>query len=193
MVEQLVTYLDQIVPLEEREKAFVRTEIPIVTFSKKEFLLKEQQVSDRFYFNISGMIRMFYTKDPDEVTTYFYQENEFISAYESFVRQTPSRLNLQAMEDTTVAEISLETSKAMLEFSGKFEVIARIAMEEENIISQQIIASLLTMTPEERYDQLIEQNPTVLQRIPQHYIASFIGVRPESLSRIKKRVAQRLT
>ena len=85
----------------------------------------------------------------------------------------------------------METAMQLLRYSPKFELLARVAMEDELITYQKIIASFLTQNPEERYFNLLENNSSYFQRIPQHYIASFIGVQPESLSRIKKRYLER--
>ena len=114
----------------------------------------------------------------------------FISAYASFMKQTPCPFSLQATEPTEVAVIGLEASGKLLNYSPRFEKLARIAMEEEMISHQEIIASLLTLRPEERYAELLQNNPEIFQRVSQIQIASFIGVQPESLSRIKKRHQQ---
>ncbi|MEL6652342.1 MAG: Crp/Fnr family transcriptional regulator, partial [Bacteroidota bacterium] len=74
-----------------------------------------------------------------------------------------------------------------LKSSPKFEFLARLAMETELIAQQRIIANLLRLKPEERFYELMERQPEIFQRVPQRYIASYIGVKPESLSRIKKR------
>lgn len=191
MINYFITYLDRQISLTEEEKEFLKTLLPVKHYKKGTILLLEGQISQTFYFNITGFVRLFYVKNDEDNRAYFYPENTFVSAYESFVKQIPATLNLQAMEDTTLVEISRESAGKLLAFNSKFEILTRIALENELINHQNMIASLLSLSPEERYYQLLEEYPEIFQRIPQHYIASYIGVKPESLSRIKKRHALR--
>lgn len=187
MIEQFKQYMSQIVDLGDVELELIDRLLPVKKYKKGEFLLKEGEVSDTFFFNLKGFIRLFYVVDGEDRTAYFYPENCFVSAYMSFVKQVPSTFNLQATEDTTVVEISLEAIPQLLAGSAQFEALARIAMEDELINHQKMVAALLTLSPEERYYQLLEDEPEISQRVPQRQIASYIGVKPESLSRIKKR------
>ncbi|HAA21177.1 MAG TPA: hypothetical protein DCP28_21340 [Cytophagales bacterium] len=136
---------------------------------------------------------MYYSKGGNDRTTYFYTQGEFVSAYDSFIHQRPALMYFQALTDVEVLEISSGAAEQLLSGSKTFEALARIGMEEEMVVNQHIIASLLTQTPEERYMALLEDQPSIFQTIPQHYIASFLGVQPESLSRIKRRAQQRRT
>ena len=186
-----ITHLNQRLPLSSQEEEKIKETLNVRRYTKGEFLLLEGGIAKSFYFNLSGFVRLFYTREGEERTAYFYPEKTFISPYESFVHQQPSTFSLQATEDTDVVEISLEASVELLAFSPKFEALARIAMEDELIAHQKMIAFLLTLSPEERYQQLLNEQPNIFQRIPQHYLASYIGVKPESLSRIKRRVLKR--
>jgi len=183
----LAQHLSNYIPLEESDLNLLVELVPIRRYSKGEFLLRAGQTSKEFFFNISGFVRLYYLQQGEERTAYFYGERLFISAYESYVKQKPSNFYLQATEETTVAVIGVEAAQKLLSTAPKFEALARIAMEEELISLQDIIATLLTLSPEQRYLQLLERNPKIFQRVPQVYIASYIGVKPESLSRIKKR------
>lgn len=187
MINNFIKYLNNYVRLSEEDKKFLEENLSLKFFSKKSMILTEGQISKSFYFNLSGFVRLFYRKEAEEITAYFYGENLFISAYDSFTKKTPSKLNFQALEDTFLVNISQEASVRLLNYSSKFETLARIAMEEELIVHQKIIESLLTQSPEERYEDLLETNPSIFQRVSQQYLASYIGVKPESLSRIKKR------
>lgn len=187
MLTALFKYLHQHVALDNNDIAEVEKRVRIQAFSRGELLLREGQISKAFYFNLSGFVRLFYTRDSGEKTAFFYSEGQFISAYESYLHQTPARFNLQATEASQVVVFSQECAMHLLQYSSKFEKLARIALEKELQINQQIIGSLISMNPEERYLHLMAENPEVFLRVPQHYIASYIGVKPESLSRIKKR------
>ncbi|MEM6344673.1 MAG: Crp/Fnr family transcriptional regulator [Bacteroidota bacterium] len=190
-MDAFLAYLDTSVPLQEQEKALVAKHCRTLQLAKGTHLLRAGAVSRAFYYNISGLVRLYYLREEREVSAYFYDAGSFISAYESFVRQTPAQLNLQVMEPSILIEINQKAAATLLAASSKFEVIARLAMEEELIAKQHIIANLLSLNPEERYYHLMDTQPSLFQRLPQHYLASYIGVKPESLSRIKKRHAGR--
>ena len=187
MLDQFLDFLHSFVALNSKDRELVRQVLQIKNYKKGSFLLAEGEISTAFFFNLKGLIRLFYNRTNGEKTAYFYPENTFISAYESFTRQKPSKLNFQAMAETTVVVISAQAAQTLLAHDPKFDMIARVIMEEEMIAHQRIIESLLTLSPEERYFQLLDENPDIFQRVSQHYIASYIGVAPESLSRIKKR------
>ena len=188
MIQALIDHLQQYIPFDEEEKQYLREKIPVREVNKGAFLLKENAVSKEFFFNISGCVRMFYTVSGSERSTFFYTENQFISSYHSFTKQLPSKHALQCVEDTTLAVITHERAYEMLQLYPKFEVLARIMMEEELILFQEIISTFITMSPEERYLNLMTSHPELIQRIPQYHLATYIGVSPESLSRIKKRM-----
>lgn len=188
MVSHLLTYLEQYTPLSEDETQFLNEHIPVKAFKKGHLLLSEGEVSTAFYFILEGAVRLYYTTGIEEKTAFFYFENMFVSSYESFTKQTPSKHNVQTIEPTTVAVISFEIAYKLLERFPKFEFLARIIMEEELIVCQEIISSFITLNAEKRYLQLIESKSPLLQRIPQYQLATFLGVTPETLSRIRKRI-----
>lgn len=190
-MEEFIKFLNGKIQLNDEDESFLKSQLRLKTFEKGTSILKESQISQAFYFNVEGFVRLFYKRGYEERTAYFYPEGVFISAYESFVKQTPSKVNLEAAETSTLIEINAEASIALLQYDPKFESIARTIMEEELIAHQRIIESLLTLSAEERYSQLMEERPWIFGRIPQQHIASYIGVQPESLSRIKKRYLER--
>lgn len=189
-MQGLIDFLDKIKPLGESERQHLETNIPIIHFKKGAYLLKKGQISQSFYFVLQGCVRLYYPVGIEERTAFFYCENEFVSSYESYVHQTPAKHNFQCIEDVEVAKISREQAFVLLEKFPDFEFLARVMMEKELAVYQDIIAAFITLNPEERYRKLMMENPELLQRIPQYYLASFIGVKPESLSRIRKRIVQ---
>jgi len=189
MINHLISFLENYVPLTKAEINFVQQHIPVKGFRKKEFLLKEGEISQEFFFVIDGCVRLFYTlPNSEEKTGFFYLENEFVSSYESFSQQIPSKHNLQLLDDSKIAVISIEIATELLELFPKFEFLARLMMEKELIVYQEIIASFITQNPEDRYLSLLNKKSPLLQRISQNQLATFLGVTPETLSRIRKRI-----
>lgn len=189
MIDQFIQFLNKHIELSDNEVQYVKGLLDLKTFKKKEYLLKEGEVSNEFYFNLEGCVRLYYNVNGEEKSAFFFSENQFVSSYESYVKQIPSKHNLQAIERTTVVVLDIKNAFKLLDYSPKFELLARLMMEEELIIYQTLVSSYITLSPEERYSNFIENNNVLLQRLPQHYIASYLGVSPESLSRIKKRIA----
>jgi len=170
---------------------FFKSHIPINSFKKNELIFREGKISKTIYFILKGCVRLFYNVDGNEKTAFFYTEGKFVCAGESYTFNIPAKENYQAIEDTVLMCLDKPTIEKMLKFSPTLEIIARIAVEDELITSQRMIASFVTKSPEERYIELLENNNILFQRAPQQYIASFLGVSPETLSRIKKRVFEK--
>lgn len=193
MIHELINYLQEHIELEEKEVVLFQELIPVRTVKKNTFLLEEGNVSKEFFFILKGGVRLFYLTDTIEKTAFFYFEKQFVSSYESFTKKIPAKHNLQTTEDTTIAVISAEAAYKLLNTHPKFEILARVMMEEELIIYQEIISSFVTMNAEQRYVGLLDSNPKILQRIPLHQLATYLGVSPETLSRIRKRITSKST
>ena len=190
MTEKLLLHIERYTQLTEKELAVLQDNVHTKTYEKNELILKEGELSDKIYFVTEGCVRLFYNVEGNEKTAYFFTEGKFICAGESYTYHIPVKENYQAVEKTRLVYFTRENIDTLLKVSPKFELIGRIATEEELISCQRIIASFVSKSAEERYIELLETNSALFQRVPQHYIASFLGVSPETLSRIKKRVSQ---
>ena len=186
--EPLIRRLNEYLPLEKVEMDFLRETIPVRDYKKGELLLENGQVSEEFFFIISGCVRMYYTVEGEEKTAFFYTEDTFVSSYQSFIHQTPAQHSLQCIEPCQLALITQEVAMAILEQFPKFETLTRMAMEEELATYQEIVASYIILTPLQRYIRLLDTRPDLVTRVSQRTLATFIGVTPESLSRIRKRI-----
>lgn len=158
------------------------------TYKKGEIIFEEGNISEDIYFVTKGCIRLFYNADGTEKTAFFYTEGQFICAGESYTFGVPAIENYQAIEESEVYVFNKAVNDKLLEITPRFEILARIATENELIVCQKMIASFVMKSAEERYVELLQTQRELFQRVPQQYIASYLGVSPETLSRIKTRV-----
>ena len=155
---------------------------------KKTNLLTAGKVAKEIYFIISGCMRLFYEKDGCDISAYFFTEKTFAGAYDSFVHQVKSRHSIEAIEDCHLLTIDYENLQQLYKEFPKMNELVRIVLQERFFDLHKLYTSLILDSPEERYLNLTKERPDLLQRIPQHQIASFIGVTPVSLSRIRNRI-----
>jgi CRP-like cAMP-binding protein len=191
MLTSLIDYINKFVKLTPDEIDIIHQQVVVKTFEKGAILLKEGEIAKSFFFNLEGCVRIYYLVDGTEKTVFFYSEHQFITVYESFIKGLPSKFYIECLESTTLAVFSYENEMKLLEQIPKLELLARLVMEEELSIYQEIIASLITLSPQERYNKLIKKDPKLVQRIPQYYLATYLGITPESLSRIRKRIKEK--
>lgn len=156
---------------------------------KKEYLLRQGQICRGIFFLYKGCLRTFYiNKNGKEISTSFYFENDFLREIESMANNKPSQKNIQALEESTVFYIDKAKLTDLYETSNFYQKLGRMILEKLTI-SEQKYASLLTAhSPKERYLYVLENHPRLIERIPLQYLASYLGISRESLSRIRKRI-----
>jgi CRP-like cAMP-binding protein len=187
-MDRLIENIKLYASLSEQEIQLLRNAVDKKVYNKNEIIFTEGNVSDEIYFVTKGCVRLFYNVDGTDKTAFFYTEGQFICAGESYTYNIPASENYQAVEQTEIFVFTKSKIDVLLKEIPKFEIIARIATENELITCQKVIASFVTKSAEERYIDLLETQGELFQRVPQQYIASFLGVSPETLSRIKTRV-----
>ncbi|WP_158826417.1 Crp/Fnr family transcriptional regulator [Mucilaginibacter lacusdianchii] len=163
------------------------------TLHKKEFFIKEGEVCKEMAFIISGAVRFFHIKDGNDITNYFCFSNEYLSAYKSFLTGEPTVTNIQALEETELISITQKEWQRLLahpKLALKVERFGRLMAEHYLCCYEDRVTAFVTQSPEERYLDLLQTGKDVLQRIPQHYIAHYLGVTPVSLSRIRRRTLE---
>ena len=188
MLDQLKTYCQKIVPLSESELGLIDTYFEIKTLKKKEFLLQDNKVCNFIAFIAVGSIRHFHVKDGNEKTCDISFEDNWVTDFQSFTYETLGKMNLQAMEETTIFLIHKQNLYKLYKQCPKYETFGRIMAENVAQKATEIAMSLSSEKPEERFQNLIAKQPDLFQRVPQKYIANFLGISPESLSRIRNRV-----
>jgi CRP-like cAMP-binding protein len=192
-MERLIENIQLYTSLNKDEIGLLREAVDKKTFRKNEMIFTEGKIANDIFFVTKGCVRLFYNVDGTDKTAFFYTEGQFICAGESYTFNIPAIENYQAIENTEIFVFGKSKINRLLELAPKFEVIARIATENELITCQRVIASFVTKSAEERYVDLLNTQGELFQRVPQQYIASFLGVSPETLSRIKSRVFNKRT
>jgi CRP-like cAMP-binding protein len=167
------------------EKAVIRE------VKKKTILLKEGDVSQEVFFIMKGCIRLFYIKDGDEISECFFTEGILGGAHDSFISQTPSRNWLETIEDSTLLTLSYTNLQLLYSEIPKMNELVRKVMEERFVYLQQLFTSHILDTPEQRYEKLVRERPDLINRVPQHQLATFLGITKVSLSRIRTRTKTR--
>lgn len=160
----------------------------IQTYNSGEILLRAGEILSHGYLTLKGCVRQYYLVDGEEKTTYFYTEGYSISSYLSAAHRKPSTYSLSCVEDTILAALSIDQQKKLFKKYPSLESVCRTGLEEEVSHYQQMLATYITTSPEERYLDLLKNRPELLERVPQYHLATYIGVKPESLSRIRKRI-----
>ncbi|MBC7828948.1 MAG: Crp/Fnr family transcriptional regulator [Chitinophagaceae bacterium] len=181
---------------------------PFVVFSDEEWILfcnrlhlrrikkkmkfaAHGKICNEVGFILNGSFRFFFVKDGIEISNYFSFQNEFISSYRSFLKREPSLINIEAMEDSQIIYFSYTSLQELLKDERvvlKMERFGRMIAEYLICCYEERVVSFVTQTPEERYRLLLESGDDLLQRIPQYYLANYLGITPVSLSRIRKRI-----
>lgn len=161
-------------------------------FKKGTVLIKENQVPTVSYFVVTGLVRKFRMDDSgNEYTIEFYAEQEDVfSPFSSFDPQ-PSKYSLECLEDSTLSVVTYEKQKEMYRRFPRFERMCRKSTEQNLQAYQEKFANYISWSPEQRYIDLLTNRADLIDRVPQFQLASYLGVKPESLSRIRKRLANK--
>jgi CRP-like cAMP-binding protein len=178
-------------PLSKEEIEAIAETMNIMDYKKGTVLLKEGQISTEVYFVLEGCVRQYYLIDGGEKTNNFFTEEQWVISMNSFGQNLPSTHYLDCCMDSALVVGNREKEESLYKRFPKFETISRKVMEKVFAEQQEIMSSYTTDNPEQRYLKLLKSRPDLFQKIPQYQIASYVGVQPESLSRIRKRLIRK--
>lgn len=188
MDNPLINYFSQLTTLSTEEAKLIADSMAPKSFKKNTFLLKEGQYANETYFVIEGCVRQYILVDGEEKTTNFFTENQWIISPNSLIQNAPATHFLVCLEDCLLVVGNEAQAQAMFKQFPRFETIARIVVETAFAEQQKQMTSFFADSPTQRYINLLNTRPNIFQRVPQYQLASYIGVKPESLSRIRKRI-----
>jgi CRP-like cAMP-binding protein len=164
------------------------------TFPARTVLLKEGKIAENYYFIEQGCLRLWFDNKEKDTTVQFFFENEGVSSLESFQHNIPSIFSIETIEPTTVHVLPRELFAQMIrELEGNPEfmkVLLEITLQRQRHYMNEFL-SRIRDTPQQRYTNLLKEKPHIIQRVPQHYIASYLGITSVHLSRIKNKLAKK--
>lgn len=189
MYDQILARLSNFISLNESEQDYFVSKLKLREYSKKEMILQEGQVCKYAYFINIGCLRYYYNIDGQENTAQFFFENGWYADYESFLSGKPTKQNIETLEKSELLLLSSKDLQQLYIDIPKFEKFGRLMAENAFLGIRHRSEMLENQTAEERYLSMMKERPKVFERIPQHYIASYLGIKPPSLSRIRKRMS----
>ena len=185
-------HIEQFMPLRDQDWALIEPHLTLRTIPKHDYMIREGGIGREVGYILAGEMRHFYTYAGEEKTTYFYFENSLVGAYHSCLTGLPSRLSIEALSDTRLIVFPYATLKKLFAENQAWNTFGRLLAEYLGIGLEDRMVGLLTLSPEERYIELLKSDKKkILERIPQHLIANYLGITPVSLSRIRNRVNKR--
>lgn len=187
-MNEIRDFIDKISKMNNTDWAFFSSKLKKVKYSKITKILELGKIERHLYFITKGIIRLYIPKEEADITFGFLFENEFVTGYDSLLTETPSAYEIETLTETEMWQINNMDLQEVYAHTSVGNIIGRKMAENMYLIKSKRELSLLSKTAEERYLDLFNERPNLLQHIPLKYIASYIGVTPQALSRIRKRI-----
>ena len=188
-MSKIKEFFNRISPLKDEYWNIFYSKLEQRKFPKKSIILKQGEVENYLSFIESGIVRLYFEKIENDITFDFSFEGTFFSSYKSFITRKPSEYNIQTLTDVELYSISYENLQKVYVETPKGNMFGRMAAEGLYLKKFDRELSLLTKTAEQRYLNLFKEQPKLIKEIPLQYIASYIGITPQALSRIRKRIS----
>ncbi|WP_341843098.1 Crp/Fnr family transcriptional regulator [Chitinophaga caseinilytica] len=187
-MEQLFAHLSQYHPISDAARQAAAACFREEVHAKNDMLITQGQVCRRLYFVEKGCLRGYYHLEDKEVTHWFGFERDFVTSFHSFTTGQPAVENIQLMEGAVLWSVSREDLLRLLDTYHELERLVRIAYEKYYLRLEERYVNSQFRTAAERYEQLLEQAPHILERAPLGYVASYLGISQETLSRVRGRI-----
>lgn len=191
-IESLKKAVNSITPIADPDFEILFPLLQKRTVKKGDYILKEGEISKHIFFLVSGLVRMYFIDfEGNEISYRFTNTNRFFVDFQSLLTQQPSHYFLQALQDTTMLVIGYEKVLHTYKISPAWNNFGRVWSEQVYLQLNERVEMLLLMKPEERYLYLLNKQPYLFNEVSQVHLSSYLGIKPESLSRIRKRVLQK--
>lgn len=181
-------YYERIINLKESDWTYIASHFRKRVFAKGQAITRKGETEKYLSFIEEGMVRFYIPDEENELTFNFSFSREFTCAYDSFLTQTPSAYELQALSDTTIWSITYDDLQSVYANTQAGNYLGRFAAEQLYLAKSKRELSLLKYNATERYLQLFKEQPDIIRQIPLRYIASYIGITPQALSRIRRQI-----
>jgi len=192
MYEQYFQHFNKIVPLTPEEEEVIKPYLRVKKLRKKQYFLQDGDVCKAAAFVTSGMLRQYVVDESGhEKIIQFAAEGWSVADLYSMLTGEPSIYNIDAIEDSEIIIIDKHAQDELTQKLRKFETYSRIQITGAYVALQRRLTAMNSLTVEERYEEFIKRYPQIAQRVPQHMIASYLGLTPETLSRIRSRMFAR--
>ncbi len=178
--------INKLQPLTETEWNDFSERLTVKTFAKGDFLIRAGQTENHVYFINSGATRNYFTREDKEYTVDFQFAGEFVTAYYSLITREPGTVNIELLESTEAVVVAYTDLKEFYNRYHNGERIGRLIAEYQYVRRLRREMDLLALSAEERYAQLMQRNPALIQTLSVKHVSSYLGIQPESLSRIRK-------
>jgi CRP-like cAMP-binding protein len=190
MDDKLLKHFTRFMPLTEEEIEAIDETMRFQQYGRGTTLLKESQISSDTFFVLEGIVRQYYLVDGIEKTSDFFSDEEWVVSLNHINPNNPSTYYLECCTDCSLLVGNSQKGESLYKKFPKLETVSRKLMERVFTELQEKREAFTVNTPTLRYQNLLKSRPDLFQRIPQYQIASYIGVTPESLSRIRKRISK---
>lgn len=189
MKNLLMKYMTRFTSLSDEEQLAIIEIIHIQEYRKGTILLRQGDIPTTCYFVLKGCVRQYSIDEMGkEITSNFYTEEQAILSFNRYKHDKSSEYSFVCLEDSVLIVGDLDTETVMFSKYSQLETMTRKMLEENLGEVQDEFASFIASTPEDRFKALLRKRPSLIQRVPQHQLASYLGITPESFSRIKKRI-----
>lgn len=186
-MEELLLYLNSVHPLSPELREHLLIILKLKSLRKKEYLLKAERICKNICFISKGLLRCFYIKDDQEVCSWFMKESDVIISVESFFYQKESYESIQAIEDCELYCIEHAQLEHIYRTYPEFNFVSRVLLQKYYTLSEQRLYSLRMQRSQERYNYLLQHHAELILRVPAKYLASYLGISEETLSRIRSK------
>lgn len=189
-IDNLIALISTYARFSETDIAIIKSKFTQHKFKQKEYILEEGQVSTHLHFIAIGLVRIFYVKDGKEITSYLSSDNGFVSSYSSFINQSKSYEYIQCLEKSQTLAITYKDMQELYETVPQWERIGRFFSEQNVLCLADRLLKLQSIPAREKYLEFLKtSSEKIVQRTPLIHIASYLGITPESLSRIRSEIS----